>query len=96
MPELFAFTYGQGLPMAWLNAGAYNRSVGLLPATPVPDQNTFRALVSPNAASTTNDFMKQADLNKAWAARAQRRLRGISASCAACCAGPWRASCCLP
>lgn len=72
MPELFAFTYGQGLPMAWLNAGAYNRSVGLLPATPVPDQNTFRALVSPNAASATNDFMKQADLNKAWAARAQR------------------------
>ena len=72
MPELFAFTYGQGLPMAWLNSGAFSRSAGLLPATPVPDQNTFRALVAPNTASATNDFMKQADLNKAWAARAQR------------------------
>ena len=72
MPELFAFTHGQGLPMPWLNAGAYSRSAGLLPATPVPDQNTFRALVSPNTVNATNDFMKQADLNKAWEARAQR------------------------
>ena len=79
MPELFAYTYGQGLPMAWLNAGAYNRSAGLLPATPVPDQNTLRALVSPNAASATNDFMKQADLAKAWAARAQR-MQAMQAS----------------
>lgn len=72
MPELFASTYGRGLPMPWLNAGSFNTSAGLLPATPVPDQNTFRALVSPNAASATNDFMKQGDLNKAWTARAQR------------------------
>jgi hypothetical protein len=79
MPELFAYTYGQGLPMAWLNAGAFNTSAGLLPATPVPDQNTFRALVTPNAASATNDFMKQADLAKAWAARAQR-MQAMQAS----------------
>ena len=79
MPELFAYTYGQGLPMAWLNAGAFNTSAGLLPATPVPDQNTFRALVTPNAASATNDFMKQADLAKAWAARAQR-MQALQAS----------------
>ncbi|MGZ8273375.1 MAG: DUF1501 domain-containing protein [Burkholderiaceae bacterium] len=72
MAELFAFTHGKGLPMPWLNAGSFNTSAGLTPATPVPDQNTFRALVAPNAASATNDFMKQADLNKAWAARAQR------------------------
>ncbi|MGB2817898.1 MAG: DUF1501 domain-containing protein [Burkholderiaceae bacterium] len=72
MAELFAFTYGRGLPMPWLNSGAYSVSAGLLPATGVPDQNTFRALVAPNTASATNDFMKQADLNKAWAARAQR------------------------
>lgn len=79
MPELFAYTYGQGLPMPWLNAGAYSTSAGLLPATPVPDQNTFRALVTPNAASATNDFMKQADLAKAWAARAQR-MQAMQAS----------------
>jgi hypothetical protein len=72
MPELFASTYGKGLPMAWLNSGAFSRSAGLVAATPVPDQNTFRALVAPNSASATNDFMKQADLNKAWAARAER------------------------
>jgi hypothetical protein len=72
MPELFADKYGRGLPMPWLNAGAFNRSAGLVAATPVPDQNTFRALVTPNAASTTNDFMKQGDLNKAWATRADR------------------------
>jgi hypothetical protein len=79
MPELFAFTYGKGLPMAWLNAGAFNRSAGLVAATPVPDQNTFRALVAPNTASATNDFMKQADLNKAWAARAER-MQAMQAS----------------
>jgi Protein of unknown function (DUF1501) len=79
MAELFAYTYGQGLPMPWLNAGAYSTSAGLLPATAVPDQTTFRALVSPNAASATNDFMKQADLNKAFAARAER-MRALQAS----------------
>ena len=79
MAELFAATYGRGLPMPWLNAGAYSVSAGLLPATAVPDQNTFRALVSPNTASATNDFMKQADLNKAWAARAQR-MQAMQAS----------------
>ena len=79
MAELFAATYGRGLPMPWLNAGAFNTSAGLLPATPVPDQNTFRALVTPNAASTTNDFMKQADLDKAWLAR-QQRMQALQAS----------------
>src|SRR5512140_361106 len=79
MAELFAATYGQGLPMPWMNAGAFGTSAGLLPATAVPDQNTFRALVAPNAASATNDFMKQADLNKAWAARTQR-MQALQAS----------------
>ena len=45
----------------------------------VPDQNTFRALVTPNAASTTNDFMKQADLDKASLAR-QQRMQALQAS----------------
>jgi hypothetical protein len=70
--ELFADQYGRGLPMPWLNGGGFSTSAGLTPATPVPDSNTFRALVAPNAASATNDFMKQSDLNKAWATRAQR------------------------
>lgn len=70
--ELFAAQYGRGLPMPWLNSGGFSTSAGLMPATPVPDSNTFRALVAPNAASATNDFMKQADLNKAFATRAQR------------------------
>ena len=79
MAELFAYTYGRGLPMPWLNANAFSTSAGLVPATAVPDQNTFRALVTPNAASTTNDFMKQADLDKAWMARAQR-MQAMQAS----------------
>lgn len=70
--ELFAAQYGRGLPMPWLNSGGFSTSAGLMPATPVPDSNTFRALVAPNTASATNDFMKQADLNKAFATRAQR------------------------
>jgi len=79
MAELFAYTHGRGLPMPWLNSNAFNTSAGLVPATPVPDQNTFRALVTPNAASTTNDFMKQADLDRAWMARAQR-MQAMQAS----------------
>jgi hypothetical protein len=79
MPELFAATYGQGLPMPWLNSGGFSRSVGLVPATPVPDQNTFRALVTPNLASATNDFMKQADLNRVFATRAER-MQAMQAS----------------
>jgi hypothetical protein len=70
--EVFAYTYGKNLPMAWLNSGGFSRSAGLMPATPVPDLNAFRALGAPNAASATNDFMKQADLTRAQAARAER------------------------
>ncbi|MGZ9031981.1 MAG: DUF1501 domain-containing protein [Burkholderiaceae bacterium] len=72
--ELHAREYGYNLPLAWLagSGGGFRTSAGLLPATAVPDANTFRALVSPNSASATNDFMKQADLNKAFAFRAER------------------------
>jgi uncharacterized protein (DUF1501 family) len=38
----------------------------------VPDANAFRALSQPNAASASNDFMKQADLTRVQAARAER------------------------
>jgi len=70
--ELFAFTYGKGMPMPWLNNGGFRISAGLVPPTAVPDGNGLRALTQPNAASTTNDFMKQADINRVQMARAER------------------------
>lgn len=76
--ELFAVTYGKGLPMAWINGGGFRTSAGLLSATPTPDANAFRALAQPNAASATNDFMKQADINRTQAARAER-MRALMA-----------------
>lgn len=76
--ELHAATHGKSLPLAWLNGGGFRTSAGLMPATPVPDANGFRALSQPNAASATNDFMKQADLSRAQAARAER-MRALMA-----------------
>ncbi len=72
LSELFAFTYGRGMPMPWLNSGGFRVSAGLVPPTPVPNENAWRALTQPNAASATNDFMKQADLTRAQTARAER------------------------
>jgi hypothetical protein len=79
LSELHAFTNGKSLPMAWLNNGGYNRSAGLMPATPVPDLNSFRSLAQPNASSATQDFMKQADVTRAQAARAER-MKALQAS----------------
>ncbi len=70
--ELFASKFGAGMPMAWINGGGFSTSAGLVAATRVPDANAFRALASPNAASTTNDFMKAADLTRTQAVRAER------------------------
>jgi Protein of unknown function (DUF1501) len=72
LSELFAFTYGRGMPMPWLNSGGFRTSAGLVPPTPVPDANAWRALTQPNAASANNDFMKQADLTRTQTARAER------------------------
>ena len=72
LSELFAFTYGKGMPMPWLNNGGFRISAGLVPPTAVPDANALRALTQPNAASATNDFMKQADINRVQMARAER------------------------
>ena len=72
LSELFAFTYGRGMPMPWLNSGGFRVSAGLVPPTPVPDANAWRALTQPNAASASNDFMKQADLTRTQMARAER------------------------
>ena len=58
--------------MPWLNAGGMSTSVGLAPATPMPDGNTFRTLLSPNAANATNDFIKAGDVQKVLAARTER------------------------
>lgn len=70
--ELFASVYGKGMPMPWLNGGGFRTSAGLVAATPMPDGNALRALTQPNAASATNDFMKQADLQRTLAARTER------------------------
>ncbi len=72
LSELFASTKGKGLPMPWLNGGGMSTSVGLAPATPIPDGNSFRTLISPNAASATNDFIKGGDVAKVLAARTER------------------------
>ena len=72
LPELFAKAKGSGLPFAWLNSGAFMTSAGLMPASPMPDGNTFRTLISPNAASATNDFIKAGDVQKVLATRADR------------------------
>ncbi|MFO1219511.1 MAG: DUF1501 domain-containing protein [Burkholderiaceae bacterium] len=70
--ELFAAKHGAGMPMAWINGGGFDTSAGLVAATRVPDANAFRALASPNAASTSNDFMKASDLARTQAVRAER------------------------
>lgn len=72
MSELFASVNGKGLPMPWLNGGGMGTSGGLVAATPMPSLNALRALVTPNTQSATADFMKQADLDKALAARTER------------------------
>ncbi len=72
--ELFASVHGKGLPFPWLNSGGFSESIGLAAPTPVPNANALLALSTPNAASTTSDFMKQADFNKALAARNARVL----------------------
>lgn len=70
--ELFASVHGKGLPLPWLNQGGYSMSAGLQAAAPMPDGNSFRAMLSPNAASATNDFMKAGDVQKVLAARTER------------------------
>ena len=70
--ELFAFTYGKGMPMPWVNSGGFRMSAGLVAPTPVPDANAWRTLTQPNAASATNDLMKQADVARIQMARAER------------------------
>lgn len=72
LSELFAATYGKGLPMAWIASGGPRTSAGLIAPTPTPDANAFRALATPNAASASNDFMKQADLTRTQTVRAER------------------------
>jgi len=79
LSELYAWQHGKGLPMPWLNGGGMNTSVGLSPATPVPNGNTFLALTTPNRSSATQDFMKEADVTKTLAARAER-IRAMQAA----------------
>jgi hypothetical protein len=70
--ELFASVNGKGMPMPWLNSGGFRTSAGLVPPTAVPNANALRSITQPNAVSTTNDYMKQADIDRVQAARAER------------------------
>jgi uncharacterized protein (DUF1501 family) len=72
MPELYAYAKGSNLPLAWTNSGAFGTSAGLLPPTAMPNGNTFRQLISPNSASATSDFIKESDVQKVLATRAER------------------------
>ena len=47
-------------------------SAGLVAATPMPDGNSFRQLISPNAQSGTTDYNKSQDVDKVLATRAER------------------------
>ena len=64
--ELHAAKYGPGYPAAWIarDDARSIASTGLVTATPVPDGNQLRAMVTPNSASATQDRMKQADYQK--------------------------------
>ena len=72
LSELFASVEGKALPMPWLNAGGFSTSAGLVAPTPMPSVDALRALVAPNAQSASADYMKQSDLDKVLAARADR------------------------
>jgi hypothetical protein len=78
LSELFASVHGRNLPMPWLNSGGFSRSAGLVAATPMPNANALRALARPNSSNATTDFMKQADLDRTQAARAER-MRALKA-----------------
>jgi uncharacterized protein (DUF1501 family) len=77
--ELFASVHGKGLPMPWMNSGGFSVSAGLVAPTPIPNANNWRALISPNSASATQDFIKEADILKTQAARAARVQAQIAA-----------------
>lgn len=69
--ELFAFKWGAGMPMPWLNRGGFDRSVGLTPPTATPNAQGLRQLLTPNVQGA-NVAMKQGDVDKVNAARAER------------------------
>lgn len=72
--ELHAWQYGKTLPLAYLNSGsAFAASVGLRAPTPTANNlDALRAMLQPNAQNATTDFFKQGDLDKVFAARAER------------------------
>lgn len=81
LSEAFAWQHGRSLPLSYLNTGgAFAQSVGLKAPTPITNNvNSIRSMVQPNAASATNDFVKQGDLDKVFAARAAREQAALAA-----------------
>ena len=71
---LFADRFGRGTAFPWLNSGNGDVAVsgGLVAPTPTPNANSLVALANPNAVSTTQDLMKQGDIDKVLAAQLAR------------------------
>lgn len=71
---LFASVHGRGTAFPWLSAAGadVSQGAGLAAATPMPNANSLVALANPNAVSLTQDFMKQADVDKTLVAQAAR------------------------
>jgi hypothetical protein len=80
--ELFASVHGKGLPMQWMNQGGFAVSAGLVAPTPIPNAANWRALITPNSASATQDFMKEQDLLKIRAAALDRANAQIASGTA--------------
>jgi hypothetical protein len=70
--ELFAYSQAPNVPFSWLNQGSFSISQGLVPPTAMPNSATLLAQVQPNRVDATRDFLKRGDLDKIYAARAQR------------------------
>ncbi|HVE88289.1 MAG TPA: DUF1501 domain-containing protein [Burkholderiaceae bacterium] len=72
--ELHAAKYGPGYAAAWMNRDDARAamSTGLVSPTPVPNGDQLRAMVLPNSANATTDFVKQTDYAKAVAVRTAR------------------------
>ncbi|MDQ3188508.1 MAG: DUF1501 domain-containing protein [Pseudomonadota bacterium] len=79
--ELHAAKFGAGQPANWMarDDGRAMMSAGLATPTPVPNGDQLRAMVLPNAASATNDFVKQSDFAKTVAVR-NARLEALKAA----------------
>jgi hypothetical protein len=60
--ELIAAAYGQGLSLPYISKGGYQKSVGIMPFTRLPDFKMINELAQPNRISATKNYLKQSDI----------------------------------